>query len=735
MEHSGHHIADFLAFRAILNHKGRQRAQFWLSQTDIQKRVEDCPKTYVHGNDKRVVDKATDIKRFKYKREWHHRFDNIKYEPSINSLKKNFLDAVKEKAEVVHGMSKEHDLFLGIIVCGLTSTDQDIFFGEQEIDYNSRLTAEEIRSAIPEPVNTVLITPALFSAGWQVNPFFCSSPVQRRRGDRIEFLARQFGGTFTKDIVAQFLGWDNPLLDTTKIDGSIREVRDSPAPVRLTNAQEACKNALELKIHSSLLGRLSPLPRDHSFSFDDAKDEWVQLIGMRREVPLTVQEGNRDSHERYWNIVPKLEDTDVQPVQDGFEFLGNAFGGSRASQLYHIEHVINESFANFPTHWASEHGKKLKGDFLQFLSDPGRHNHEPTVREIFSSLEHRATAATVGDRIVQSLDLPKPLDKWCRHLTFHEGPNYVDIGAWNDLKRSLSHPYVPPGVNFNHLSRIQAPFFLWTLYVGTAVGKCDDKADVLKKIKELLSRVEEQQIRHLLHDHDLRDMCKAWLESIDMPIRHETEEMETLKNEVEERTVSVSDSPKAESDGVLTTRDMIAAERDMSKVARQLQDKIQACKQILSSEGTPEALKAPISSGLWQLEDRLEELGNTSQVSKESHKVTSPDDHEKKSSDLPVASHQTEKTGSASGSYQTSSRLPMGTSRAGARRSNPIVNQPPRPPLPPHLQAIQSGRWRRGKEAKPVVSSPNQEEQEVEEDLSHLPPHLQAIRRGPRRIN
>ncbi|KAI1275474.1 hypothetical protein F5Y07DRAFT_178231 [Xylaria sp. FL0933] len=452
MDDLGWHIADFLAFRALLCGDNHPKSQTWLAMCDIPALAEDNPKRYVHGKDRRMVGSAARSGKYQTPTGLTEREDNIQVETSAAALKDKFTQALKKKLEVV----KKHKYPLLLIICGLTSLEQDIYFGSLKTDH--RYTMKELRYDIGDDIDHIdatIVTPALFSAGWQINTSFGRPNCIELRGNRVEFLARQLGGLFAQDLVQIFCGWNCPALDEAKVDPDIRARERYPGPVPPSDKVKGLTSQLRVKIHSCLVGELSTCHLDHSFSFAKSKDEWEVLIEPREKSsgyqPL-------ESYERKWNELPSAQG--LPPTDECFAFLGIAFGGNRASQLKHVKYLIEESYLAWPDHWASNFGRETKKDFERFIATD--HPDDLDCHEIFNALEHRARTSILGDTIVQYFDLPMPLNQRCRdfnNLEWKQQLSQTDrhslIKHFGTVFASVPGPNVPPGVNPNNLSRLQ----------------------------------------------------------------------------------------------------------------------------------------------------------------------------------------------------------------------------------------------------------------------------------------
>ncbi|KAI0476511.1 hypothetical protein GGR56DRAFT_674972 [Xylariaceae sp. FL0804] len=518
MDDLGWHVSDFLAFKSLLCRDQPTLAQSWLSMCDIPKLVEQHPERYAHGKERRVVDSAAETR--KYRKTWlaeAHEFereDNIQVEPSVDELKAKFLKAIGDKLAII----KQRKYKLAIIICGPSNLEQDVFFDAPE-DYH--FPSHRLRETIDPDVPTMVITPAPFSAGWQVNPSFLRSPVQAVRADRTEFLARQLGGLFAKDIVAQFLGWKCPMLDYDQVDSTTRDA-GFPGPAIADDSLNGIVDQLKTGIHTQLTGRLTAKHNDHSFSFQAMDDDWTKLIGPRgKEVTL-------NKRKEQWDSLPIASAADGST---GYAFLGRAFGGNEMSQRSQLKHLLMESFEAWPGYWVSSFGQATKEEFIRALYDESIDAMK--CHEVFSAIEHRATTAVLADKVVQYFGLPKPFDVRCRDwsdlewrhpLTPNEQVQYLrPFGA---LANGIPSPNVPHGMNYNQLSKIQKRLDWHAMFVSASLHLRHSKEattegleGTVARIHALLREIKSRQIESLVDGSAICDKCCEWLRAMGLPIR------------------------------------------------------------------------------------------------------------------------------------------------------------------------------------------------------------------------
>ncbi|KAI0138057.1 hypothetical protein F4776DRAFT_670712 [Hypoxylon sp. NC0597] len=515
MDDLGWHLADFLAWKALLCGETHPNAQTWMALCDVANIVNANSELYAHGKDRRIVSGAAVASSYTDEDgNIQQRADGIKVQPDAEKLRADFIIALSEKLKIAQ--TKGYPLV--IIVCGPTTIEQDIFFGKTEVQHC--LGSNVIRHVLGNDADAIVVTPALFSAGWQVNPNFCRKPARKVAADRTEFLAKQFGGVFAKEHVGTFLEWTSPLLDCDRVDKKERR-NLFPGPAMPNDEQKKTSIALKIKLHSALAGRLSAGHGDHSFYFEAKTDDWESLIGPRKHQPLSY----------YLQKWAKLGEGSTNMTEPGrFGFLGNAFGGNRTSQLNHIRHLVNESFVAWPGYWRLLMGRNVKKMLKTFLMDQTPDSR--LCHEIFNVMEHRATSAVLADMILECFDLPKPYEVRCRDWDesrwLHEASDMDRQAAtktYGEITRYIPGVYVPPGVNHNHFSPIQVALQVPVSYMSVALcfryltRSPDLRMEAVKRIYQFLEEIKVRQAVLLLGDSEVQEMCTTWLRSIHMPIR------------------------------------------------------------------------------------------------------------------------------------------------------------------------------------------------------------------------
>ncbi|RYP46377.1 hypothetical protein DL768_007394 [Monosporascus sp. mg162] len=486
----GWHISDFLAFKNLLSKHLHPKAQEWLAHCDIARAVEANPLGYIHGKDRRLLQNA-DLT------------GDIQVESSANELADKFLTATRRKAGIVKKLGYD----LVILVCGPTTLEQDVFFGND--DYKPRIRAYDIRSAIGLDdcqAKGMVITPALFSAGWQVNPCFCSDSTVPTRAGFLTFLAKQFGAIFASRILTKVVDIDCPMLDVSKLDR--RQLFEDGT---LTFRRRAEEDILSDKVHKALAARLMLGHSDHSFSFDAANDDWEKLIGPRRHKTL-------DLYKQEWE---KLAVADAA-TQFGPEppLFGNLFGGTKASQLAHIKHLVRDSLTSWQGVWVNEYGRLAREKYQRFLNNANPD--ESDCHETFNVMEQRSTLLAVADLIVKYYSLPVPQGNRCRDYDATAAQPGEAGRVFGLLCRKIPWVYLHPDRGQDVYGKVQNPHQREAHYLATAfeMSSTDPREldAAMDSIHALFTGIQFTQLKLLFEDPDLREKCKAWLNVNGMPI-------------------------------------------------------------------------------------------------------------------------------------------------------------------------------------------------------------------------
>ncbi|KAK9414289.1 hypothetical protein SUNI508_02388 [Seiridium unicorne] len=479
----GHHVADFLAWKALCSGPwANTNHQVWLSQLDLV----DAHRKHSYSHGGRDMGSAIG--------DTTH---PIIVEPNARALAGKFMKAVLEKSQE----AKELNDPLVVFVCGLTSLEQDIFIVEGD-DYAALITSESIRAAIGRSFQVIFVTPSVTSTGWQVNPSFMYPTVTQ--ADPVQFMARQCGAIFGADIVHTFYREGSPVLLEKNNDAF-------SVPVKKGSDLKATEAEFHNKIHTQLASRFVTNSGNHSFSFEADNDPW-KLIGVRTGIPLAKLAAQ-------WGKLDKVDPS--LATASGFQFLGSAFGANRKSQLVHMIHMFKHSL-NSPGYHSSnsrqirEHFDRLKHDAEQ---------DEVKCRVLFNALEHRMSLIVLGDLITRFFGLSSDMNTRCRD--WNEG-RWVGLAkdydkkfindAWASILKCIPPICLPYDRNIDLPKGLFISLSGPTRYIATALGihstKPDNERDeTVTQICKLLHRIKAHQVKLICADPEVKELGNAWKDS------------------------------------------------------------------------------------------------------------------------------------------------------------------------------------------------------------------------------
>ena len=315
-----------------------------------------------------------------------------------------------------------------------------------------------------------VITPAQFSAGWQVNPCFCKDDSFQPRAGALAFLAKQFGAIFARPIAEKVLGWECPVIDLSKVDPEQRRLERYPGPLPPPTEH---KIVME-KVHKALAARLMSGHDDHSFSFDSNGDDWEKLIGARRGSALA-------EYKRDWDTFSV-----TTQERSGISFLGNLFGGTRYSQLAHIEHLVMESLVTWQGVWVNAWGRAAEAKFRQFL-DKGSPD-DSDCHEMFNVMEQRASLLVMADLLVKNLKLPGTPGQRCREFPETAALTGGVGKVYDQLCTCIPWVSLDMDRGADRFSYIQGHHRRQAQYLATVLGRAFDHANLEAVLARILKR-------------------------------------------------------------------------------------------------------------------------------------------------------------------------------------------------------------------------------------------------------
>ncbi|KAH7037371.1 uncharacterized protein B0I36DRAFT_65139 [Microdochium trichocladiopsis] len=506
----GWHITDFLAWKTLFRGRGSPNSQAWFAACDIAQLVKARPEDYTHGPEKTVVRRAL-----------RPSFDNIpgvglrarddyKYPDSTDSLTERFLSTVSQFSL----KASKAGMPLVIFLCGPANLNQDIYLGDAE--HQAWIRSNDIRNAMLDShIISVVVTPSPFSPGWQINPCFSAELSLKTRAAADVFLAMQFGGLVSRELLKSCLGDDGPWLNRVMLDMDTAPIVSALGPIEANIEQVEAARAVVRKLSQTLSGRSLGPGDHHAFSFETDDDDWEKYIGPR-QGPLLSELKMK------WDRLPKLIRQGSLPLE-GLSLLGNAFGGLVSSQTEHMRLLVDETVLALKKAAAAPSSDGvLKCELDYFFSHDGE---ESTLSELFYFLEHRATSAVLGDVLLKRLGLyewapaPGRYHEWnpvawkaSRNLTLQSAETKLAMAL--DAILVFPSEYRLPKTLFQEFKRAEHHPPIYCQYIAAAVtasGRCPDS--VITEIHKVLEGVFKEQTARLDRALGDRGSCVLWPDS------------------------------------------------------------------------------------------------------------------------------------------------------------------------------------------------------------------------------
>ncbi|KAK3298498.1 uncharacterized protein B0H64DRAFT_429696 [Chaetomium fimeti] len=491
-------VADFLHWKLLLHNLGEKAAQTWASSLNISKFLDE-----IDGVDM-ADDKIVDI--------IGRHEDDIMAMPNDSD---GFVDTfLRRLAESAHAAVSRRTV-LAVMVFAPVTPEQDICVNLD--NKQTYLTADRLYRIVNEAVGNVrlpimLLTPSPFTGGWScrsMNPPMCPGSDQMMR-----IIAKSSGGAFARRFIRSFTERNSPLMTDSQRKGI---PFDDPMPLRPTALQTDCLRHFQRQIHESLEHRFSVFAQDHAFILSPLSardpsvfsDTWAEY-GPRR--------GLRFEHwaERWSSTRPDVD----HPRR--FEFLGEAFGGTRESQLFHLNHLIKTELETNVGDWDRQVGgctRELYVGFQKSLTPT-----EDEAKRAFDALEFRASSAIVAQMVVKAFGLPLPDGFKCRYW-----PDKMD-GVNDEHYRKLQYAFgeahslfdqaaVLPSENqhqFKNVRFLRAARWLSASIASRFVNgsREDIEAFVCRDVTRFITKIQDAQKALLLEDQAVRRAGLDWIAAI-----------------------------------------------------------------------------------------------------------------------------------------------------------------------------------------------------------------------------
>ncbi|EOO01690.1 putative serologically defined colon cancer antigen 1 protein [Phaeoacremonium minimum UCRPA7] len=311
-ENHGWIVSDLLAFKQLMFKEGNKDAQIWMSTADLATAIRDTEDKHAHVES---IDSSSepDMNQIKGK-DISAATSGLPFKvfPSMSKLHLGFIKEVRERAK----LAQKNKTALVIFGMGLSNATQDLIIGSS----SEIVTKDRLSRATGNEVPLILVTPAAFSGGWQINTELGEKHDSVSNAIRKNLIASWCKTTFTPKITS------NEFASGDLGQGGVEK------------------------------GSAQPLT--HIFNFDPSCDEWEKLWASRVGAPLTYWQ-------RKWNKFPAVE---FLRRSDGYGFLGSAFGGTQSSQLAHVRFLVAHELRTCIGDWDKAFSTSTK-EFLQDFID------------------------------------------------------------------------------------------------------------------------------------------------------------------------------------------------------------------------------------------------------------------------------------------------------------------------------------------------------------------------------
>ncbi|KAG7291792.1 hypothetical protein NEMBOFW57_001812 [Staphylotrichum longicolle] len=381
-------VADFLHWKLLFHGVGYKTAQTWLSSLDVPEFLESVDN----------VDLIND-----------GTIDKVKQDiaPLPNNNEEFMATFLKHLAASAKAAATKKTVLVLMVFAPITP-EQDIC-----IDFGGKrtyLTVDNLCKTVNDAVGNaqtpiMFITPSPFSGGWLCRPSLTNQPGSPTLHNMMRIIAKSCGGAFANRFIRSFTERDTPLMTEAQRE----QVKyDDPMPLHPTKLQTDCLHQFQRQIHEALEQRLSVLAKSHGFILGpDAVqvtsnyfDAWMDY-GPRQSRPLAWWT------ERWGSPRPTIADP------HRFDFLGEAFGGTKESQFFHLKYLAAVELDTCPGDWARQVGgitRDLLTTFSQRLMVG-----DDDAKRVFDAIEFRSSSMIVAHMIAKAFNLPLPDGVKCRY--------------------------------------------------------------------------------------------------------------------------------------------------------------------------------------------------------------------------------------------------------------------------------------------------------------------------------
>ncbi|CAP67832.1 uncharacterized protein PODANS_1_17120 [Podospora anserina S mat+] len=485
-------VADFLAYKVGCYGLGRPSDHTWLSSLDLHCFLENVSTKLDAGPGSPMRRKI-----------FGPNGDQITTVPANNAGFLNVLltqigDSAKSAA------SKNVPLVIFMFTPVTPEHDICIDFGEKKF-----LTTEEICRTIAEATGNpnlpvTLLTPSAFTGGWNCRPSLMG-PSRCSATKAMELIARSSGGAFADTFMKVFTSRQSPLLAREHQDIARY---DDLMPLSPTVEQKNFLHHLQGRVHEILEHGFSPFASRHT-AVVNGPDPW-EILAPRIGVPL-----------KDWG--PRFMDRPLYEDVRRVEFFGEAFGGERSSQLFHLCYLIDIELSTCPGDWNKKTAGMTQELYRGFTEHPNPDDDH--FKQVFDALDYRASSMKLAHCVAKALHLPMPGNLKCRYwndgydqddafykrhaAAFGEAHNLFDQVAVRPRERR--HDYKV--VRFLRASRWLSACIAMK-FANDGTDTANVKIFVNSSVTDFITQVKDLQLGLLLQDKDVLKASSRWLAAI-----------------------------------------------------------------------------------------------------------------------------------------------------------------------------------------------------------------------------
>jgi len=356
----------------------------------------------------------------------------------------------------------------------------------------------------------VLVTPSPFTGGWVCYPSLFPREVEENKIQNLaRFLASSCGAAFADNFMDKFTKRVSPLL-TEQQRGKIRY--QNMMPVGPTAEQTRLLEELQSCIHDSLRQQFCKLAKKHGFHFAVSDDAWGEAFPRSGFSILQWK--------HKWGIG---DDTEIEDNPDRFNFLGEAFGGTRLSQNFHLRYLVSIELNTCPGDWLKNTTGITNRLFKDFIERSGLPDLDEFKR-VFDAVEFRGSSIKFAGLLATALDLPTKASCRLWPDVVLDDDQYKKLqSAFGQVRDLFPDAPLKPGEVRNVFKDVR--FYRPARWISCAIAMhfANGNSNDIKKFieKEVVPLVEGVRLTQeaLLKGHPrVSEMGKLWLRSLDLDI-------------------------------------------------------------------------------------------------------------------------------------------------------------------------------------------------------------------------